>query len=536
MTSAPSPFLAAVRRYWLLILLSGLVIGAAGSAWAAQRPAFYSASASVLVNPIQGTPFNGQTGRAGDSSLQTERLLVVSPPVLTAASSALHGRPSAAAVARGLDVQIPSSTQVLTITYTSGDRLLAPHVVQAVADAYLAARQAAGAANQKERLTALTAQQKTIQASINATARRLAVTRDAAGQTTLRTALDAYSAQLISMENQISQIHQVVINPGSVIDPPGAATRVSRLVELGMAGGALALGLLLGLGVALLRTMTDRRVRGPEDLAGELVLADVPRLDRRAAEPVSATGVGSPAEEAYRRLRIATLARSSRPGVIIVTGVGSPMSAAVAAANLAVSATHTGASVAVIDAAPECGAEGASALLGVPAGPGLAEALSDGTPVSILLQRSEFGPQVLPPGSGLGPMGTASLPATPDGLLAQLRASFDYVIVAAPGPTTPTAEALAAAGDATVLVVTTDVSSRRDVTEARRHLETLRVSVLGAVVLTRRRTQARPPIDGVPSPRAGLTAGRGAGKAAGKAAGKDAGKDGTAETAVKVTR
>ena len=63
------------------------------------------------------------------------------------------------------------------------------------------------------------------------------------------------------------------------------------------------------------------------------------------------------------------------------------------------------------------------------------------------------------------------------------------MIVAAPGPTTPTAEALAVAGDATVLVVTSDVSSRRDVTEARRHLETLRAGVLGAVVLSRRSAQ-----------------------------------------------
>ena len=111
MTSAPSPLLAAVRRYWVLILLSGLVIGAAGAGWAVQRPALYSASASVLVNPVQGTPFNGQAGRAGDSSLQTERLLVVSPPVLAAASTALHGRPSAAALAGNLDVQIPSSIE-----------------------------------------------------------------------------------------------------------------------------------------------------------------------------------------------------------------------------------------------------------------------------------------------------------------------------------------------------------------------------------------------------------------------------------------
>ena len=45
------------------------------------------------------------------------------------------------------------------------------------------------------------------------------------------------------------------------------------------------------------------------------------------------------------------------------------------------------------------------------------------------------------------------------------------------------------ADSAPTQLVTSDVSSRRDVTEARRHLEMLRAGVLGAVVLSRRSAQ-----------------------------------------------
>lgn len=69
---------------------------------------------------------------------------------------------------------------------------------------------------------------------------------------------------------------------------------------------------------------------------------------------------------------------------------------------------------------------------------------------------------------------------------------FDYVIVVAPGPTTPAGEALAAASDATVLVVTTEVTERRAVADARLALETVRANVIGAVLLDRHRAEPAP--------------------------------------------
>jgi polysaccharide biosynthesis transport protein len=496
MTSAPSPLLAALRRYWVLLLIFGVIFAGAGAAWALTRPVQYTSIAKVLVNPLIGTPFSGQsTGKATDNSLQTERVLATAADTLTEASK--RSGLSLATLRAGVSAQVPSSTQILQVSFSSGDPAVARKGAQAVADAYLARRKAAATAEIASRTASLKGEQEQTQKELVAAAKKLAglSAKDVAGTKAAQADLAERTTHATELLSQASQLRQTSLDAGSVIEPASTPTTASRLFDVVTVGAALVVGLLVGLGLALLRTMTDRRIRGPEDVANELVLAHVPTGNTDLAEPVSATGVGSEAEEAYRKLRIAVLAATGRPSVITIASVGSPLAAAAAGANLAVSATHTGASVVVVDASPECGRSGAWALLRTAAGPGLTEALAEGAPVAALLQRSEWGPQVLTPGNDLTRMGTAALPSEPDSLLAQLRSAFDYVIVIAPSPTSPTGEALAAASDACVLVVTADVTHRRAVADARRQLETVRANVLGAVLLDRRRAEPPPVVD-----------------------------------------
>lgn len=498
MTSAPSPLLAAMRRYWLILLVSALVFGAAGAAWALTRSAAYTSTVKVLVNPLIGTPFSGQAGKAADASLQTEKSLAASSATLAEAATKAGGGLTGAALKSGLDIQVPSSTQILQISFTSASRALAPKGAQAVADTYLAQRKSTATAEVANRLDLVKKEQSDNEKAIIDVAKKLQTAtekKDDAAKTTLQSDLTSLTTHSTELLGTASELRRAPLDPGSVLEAAGAPTAASRLLDLAAIGAAIAIGLLLGLGLALLRTMTDRRIRGPEDVLNELVLAYVPTGTPDLPEPVSATGVGTEAEEAYRKLRIAVFAATTRPSVITVASVDSPLAAAAAGANLAVSATHTGASVVVVDASPECGRSGAWALLRTAAGPGLTEALAEGAPVGALLQRSEWGPQVLTPGNDPTRMGTAALPSEPDTLLAQLRGAFDYVIVVAPSPTSPTAEALAAASDATVLVITSDVTHRRAVADARRQLETVRANVIGAVVLDRRRADPAPVVD-----------------------------------------
>ncbi len=497
MTTASTPLLAALRRHWLLILVTGLIFGAGAGAWALTRPVPYTSTATVLLEPMIGAAYSGQTGKAAEGGMQTERATLLSTGTLTEAAKKAGGDVTVPRLRDGLAVEVVSNTSMLQVTYTAADPASARAGAQAVADSYLALRKAAGTKALADRLAALKKEQEQSNQDIAAKTKELAEAQDKKDQD----AAKAFQAELTSLTDHATELlrdastaRQSSLAPGSVIEPAGIGTGLSRLFDVGVVAVATLVGLLLGLGIGLFRRMRDSKVHGPQDVVNELVLAYVPTGDPELPEPVSATGVGTVAEEAYRKLRIAVAASVQRPAVITVTSVDGPAAAAAAGANLAVSASHTGASVVLVDAAPEAGLSGASALLRGQPGPGLVEGLTDSSPVGSLIQRSEWGPQLLTPGNEVASL-AAMLPGDPENLLSHLRMGYDFVIVVAPGPTTPGGEALAAASDATVLVVTADVTERRAVAEARLALETVRAHVIGAVVLDRHRAEPAPVTD-----------------------------------------
>lgn len=497
MTGAPTPLLAALRRHWLLILVTGLIFGLAGTAWALTRPVRYTSTTTVLVQPLIGNPFTGQTGKGADSAMQIERAQLLSTSSLSDAVQKAGAGITVADLKQGVDVQVVSNTTMLQITYTAADPRSSKAGAQAVADSFLARRKATGAAAQTAKLAALKKEQDDIAKTIATQTKALAEAQKKKDSDTARPLNAQLSTSLdhaTKLLGDISAVREAPVDPGSVIEPAPAGTGLSRLFDAAVVGGSAAIGLLLGLGLALLRRIRDNRVHGPEDVVNELVLAYVPAGDTSLSEPVSAIGVGTVAEEAYRKLRIAVAASVQRPAVVTVTSVGATTAASAAGANLAVSISHTGASVVLVDAAPESSLSGATALLRGRSGPGLAEALLGRAGVGGLLQRSEWGPQLLTSGNDVVSLAT-QLPGDPEVLLSQLRMGFDFVVVVAPGPTTPGCEALAAASDATVLVVTTDVTERRALAEARLALETVRANVIGAVVLDRFRAEPAPVTD-----------------------------------------
>lgn len=380
MTSASSPLLAALRRHWLLILVTGLVFGLAGAGWALTRPVRYTSTATVLLDPLIGAPYTGQTGKAADGSMQEERALLLSSANLAEAATKAGADVTVSDLRQGVDAQVVSNTTIIEVTYTADDRESAQTGAQAVADVYLTRRKAEGVAEVTAQLAALKKEQDANTKRIEDQTAALAEAqsqKDSPKAKALNAELASLTDQGTELLRQGSQLRQTLLNAGSVIEPAAPGASLSRLFDLAVVAIATVVGLLLGLGIGLWRRIRDSRVHGPQDVLNELVLAHVRTGDPDLVEPVTATGVGSETEESYRRLRIAVSAAVTRPAVVTVTSVGSPLAAAAAGANLAVSATHTGASVVLVDASPECGLSGATALLRGQPGPGLVEALTD---------------------------------------------------------------------------------------------------------------------------------------------------------------
>ena len=269
------------------------------------------------------------------------------------------------------------------------------------------------------------------------------------------------------------------------------------------AAAGLLLGLLLGIGSALLRDRLDDGVRGPRDLADQTglpVLATVPLSaagdtpPRDTSADHTADGVqlvvvddpDSPAAEAYRQVRGRIGRAAAGPGrttVTLVTSAAGEDGAAHVAANTAAALAAAGDGVLLVEADlrdPRLGV-----LFDVPAGAGLGAVLAGKVPLPEAVANSRVdGLRLLPAG--------IDLPSTPgklfdehavQRLLSEVPAEVDHVVILAP-PVLRAAETatLAARAHLLVLVAATGHTSRQDVRAALAELRDGRARLFGAVL------------------------------------------------------
>ncbi len=278
-----------------------------------------------------------------------------------------------------------------------------------------------------------------------------------------------------------AQAHQIVADAG--ISAPR-----SRPIRLLIAAG---IGLLLGIGLALVLERLDTRIRSKEaaEEAYKLpVLAEVPTIPRRRRRRGSIVAHAYPhalASNAFRLLAAALHVSRRESGVreftangsggtqtILVTSAIPSEGKTTVVANLAATFAQTGKRVVVLC----CDLRDSSLqdMLGIEPAPSLAEALGSGSPLPLegLLQETVL-PGVRAVGAGSVPEATGSLFGSGriPHVIQQARAAGDVVLIdSAP---------VLAAGDWTPLLVETDSvvvvarAGKTDATTAERTAEIL---------------------------------------------------------------
>ena len=242
-----------------------------------------------------------------------------------------------------------------------------------------------------------------------------------------------------------------VIHPAVV---PGVPIKPKRDIDVGL---GFVLGLLLGLGIVVLRDVLDNTVKGPADLEslGVPVLGVVP-LDKRTSKmPVAFRGdPHSARSEAYRQLRtnMQFVDVDNPPRVIAVTSAISGEGKSITAINLAAALAETGARVCLIGA--DLRKPTIAQSLGLVGDVGLTTVLIGKAPIESVLQDA---------GRNLSVLTSGPVPPNPSELLIsaqarevirQVAAKFDFTIIdTAPLlPVTDGAE-VAAIADATLIVL-----------------------------------------------------------------------------------
>jgi capsular exopolysaccharide synthesis family protein len=276
-----------------------------------------------------------------------------------------------------------------------------------------------------------------------------------------------------------------VFEPAEVPTEPALPRPRTNLVL-----GAL-LGLLGGLGVALLRHRTDT--------SRELIRAatGVPVLGAVAAEPAAARTPlmvqhepSGPIAEAFRQLRANLQFTDRRSAVWLVTSPTPGDGKTTIVGNLAAVMADAGCRVLVVDG--NLRRPRIAELLGVDRAVGLTSVLARRASLGQAVQHARAGLDVLAggplPPSSADLLGSAAMA----GLLAQAREDYDVVLIDAP-PLTPVADAVALTRhvDGVLLVVPYGVVNRRQLEAAREALDTASAPLVGTV-LTKIPAHGRP--------------------------------------------
>ncbi len=306
-----------------------------------------------------------------------------------------------------------------------------------------------------------------------------------------------------SLGDQLPGLAETLERPPDAGRPPVrvTVTRPARLPTdpvapqkpIYLALGAL-LGLVAGIGGAVLLNTLDRRIRSDSDVrasAGAPVLA---RIAQHPAEdaPIVASDRPSAAAEGYRVLRANLRAISAEHDLrsFVVSSAVAGEGKTEVVANLGLALAQSGERVAVIDAnlrSPELGAR-----FGMRSGLGLTDVLEGRESIEGVLGRHPTEPLAVLTG-GSPPANPSELLDSEqfDRLLGQLAEWFDFIVVDTPA-LLPVADAatLARRASGVILVARAASTSRDELRAAREALRAVEGRMLG-VVLNRARERDR---------------------------------------------
>lgn len=250
----------------------------------------------------------------------------------------------------------------------------------------------------------------------------------------------------------------------------------------------LAMGVLLGVGLALLLDYLDNTIKsqsGLEEISRTGLVGTVPLDKERRTQPaISFDHNNSAIAEAFRRIRtnLQFLAVDNPPRLIVVASSLPSEGKSTTAINIALALAEAEHNVLLVDG--DMRRPMLDKYLNVVGTVGFSTALSGGAPLSDVLQKTSF--------PGLTVLASGPIPPNPSELLGslaaqkvlgELRAQFDYVVIdSSPLLAVTDAAILATNADGVLLIARYGQTKREQLAHAIKNLEDVGVSPLGTVL------------------------------------------------------
>lgn len=275
---------------------------------------------------------------------------------------------------------------------------------------------------------------------------------------------------------------RVVVEQRASLPVTPVVPKTGRNIMVGVA-----LGLLLGFGIALVRDLLDNTVKDRktlEEIAGTGVVGVVPLdKERRKQAAISFDSDNSGISEAFRKLRtnLQFLAVDNPPRVIVVTSSMPGEGKSTTAINIALALAEAGRNVALVDG--DLRRPTLHKYLDLVGTVGFSTVLSGGVGLAEALQKTRF--------TGLTVLTSGTIPPNPSELLGslaarkvvnELRAEFDYVVIdSTPLVAVTDAAILAAGADGVLIIARYGHTKREQLAHAVSSLEGVGAPLLGAI-------------------------------------------------------
>lgn len=288
--------------------------------------------------------------------------------------------------------------------------------------------------------------------------------------------------ELETPEDGSSPEGRVVVEQRAAIPNRPVTPKTLRNTALG-----LAIGLVLGMGLAVIRDRLDNTVKDRETLEAITkvgLVGSIPLDKERRQEPAIAFDrENSAIAEAFRKLRtnLQFLAVDNPPRLIVITSSLPGEGKSTTAINIALALAETGNKVVIVDG--DMRRPMLDKYLNLVGAVGFSTVLSGRAPLSEVLQETGF--------AGLTALTAGPTPPNPSELLgslaaqkilSDLRAQFDYVIIdSSPLLAVTDAAILAANSDGVLMMARFGQTKRDQLTHAVRNLEDVGATSLGVV-------------------------------------------------------